>query len=45
MSFVPGPYSLTLHVLATLLIREFEWGIAVFIGGFSVRSLFSIPSA
>jgi len=34
MSFVPGPYSLTLHVLATLLIIEFECGIAVFVGWF-----------
>jgi hypothetical protein len=34
MNFDDGQYSLTLHVLTTLLLIEFEWGIAVFIGWF-----------
>jgi hypothetical protein len=34
MSSIGGPYSLTLHVLTTLLIIELQWGIAVFIGLF-----------
>jgi hypothetical protein len=34
MNFDDGQYSLTLHVLTTLLLIEFEWGVAVFIGWF-----------
>jgi hypothetical protein len=34
MNFGDGQYSLTLHVLTTLLLIEFEWGVAVFIGWF-----------
>jgi hypothetical protein len=34
MIFRDGPYALTLHVLMTLLIIEFQWGIAMFIGWF-----------
>jgi hypothetical protein len=34
MSFLDGPYGLTLHVLMTMLIIELEWGIAVFIWWF-----------
>jgi hypothetical protein len=37
MNFDDRQYNFTLHVLTTLLLIEFEWGIAVFIGWFSVQ--------